>query len=1059
MTPRIIVATLVALSMGASAQVTESAWVTFSYFDGLRATTRAMVQDVDENVWMGGQYVTRYDGLRFVTFTDSVHFDLHSVDALLATRDSTIWAGAASGLLQYSHGTWHELTPSPILPSTRVTCLLEDRLGRIWVGTDLGLSVLENGIWRIEASGRTGRIVDLLEDNAGAIWVADPFGLSRFFAGAWETYPATGVSSISAITQDPNGILWIATETAGLFRFDPSLPWENVRDAKSRPSNARDVLADSDGFVWLATNEGVASYDPGTSTWQFYGVADGLTHPRVEGIFQTTDGALWFWDGFGDVSRFDKSTWQLFEFENLESAMAIAEEPGTHAMWCSTQAGMHLYSNGAWRHFEDVFGSPVDCSFGAPFEACDRVRSGVVDRSGKLRVGSQYHGVGTFSPSDSTFHFAATCDSISPYTVGSLFEEDSTVGTAIWFGTRQGLGRLDFADSSCSVIPKEVFGESGGVSSILRQRSTGDLWIGTTSGLAVQHSDGWVSLGPPDIPSDLVADVLETRSGEMWVATLNKGIARQTGSTWIVYDMNNGLVANLVRSLAEDSHGAIWVGSQGGVNRFYGGEWGGYHRNSLLAGANSVISASPNRLWFGTLNGMSLHQPDYVPPQTIITSPTHTVSGSRAQTVVFTVGFKETASEAQFSFSLDGAPWSAWSSTSFWADSSLSDTPPDHPHTLAVRAKDEIGNVDPTPAVATFTIDAIPPSPLITAPVAGSSMRGTAIIKAIVIDSRFKADSVWVRAAGVGSWTLRDATLLSSSSAPARDTLLVSWDTRPFLDGPYELRVAVTDSLGLTGSAIVPLIVDNIPPGSEITSPASVRASGGDVFTTNQEVHLYFPPGFFKDGAVVSIVPSANADVPDTQPSGAVRAMGGYKISWDGEVNRDRNGVPRKAARLELSYAEASISAGIPCLYVSANDTTWTPVGGSVEEGSQHISVNMSQSGRYALYLEPRALIGAATLADLSFSPRVFSPTGTYADREVSIGFTLGRPAPVTVRVYSRAGSLIKEVASGTAMNTGANIVRWNGRDRREKPVPDGLYLVTVQALGHTERKTIAVVK
>jgi flagellar hook assembly protein FlgD len=44
-------------------------------------------------------------------------------------------------------------------------------------------------------------------------------------------------------------------------------------------------------------------------------------------------------------------------------------------------------------------------------------------------------------------------------------------------------------------------------------------------------------------------------------------------------------------------------------------------------------------------------------------------------------------------------------------------------------------------------------------------------------------------------------------------------------------------------------------------------------------------------------------------------------------------------------------------------------------------------------------------------------------------------------------------------MGAGANLVRWDGRDRSGAYVADGIYLVTVEALGETRRNTLAVVK
>ena len=44
-------------------------------------------------------------------------------------------------------------------------------------------------------------------------------------------------------------------------------------------------------------------------------------------------------------------------------------------------------------------------------------------------------------------------------------------------------------------------------------------------------------------------------------------------------------------------------------------------------------------------------------------------------------------------------------------------------------------------------------------------------------------------------------------------------------------------------------------------------------------------------------------------------------------------------------------------------------------------------------------------------------------------------------------------------MPPGANLAHWDGRDREGSIVTDGLYLVTVEALGQTRTSTLAVVR
>jgi hypothetical protein len=101
---------------------------------------------------------------------------------------------------------------------------------------------------------------------------------------------------------------------------------------------------------------------------------------------------------------------------------------------------------------------------------------------------------------------------------------------------------------------------------------------------------------------------------------------------------------------------------------------------------------------------------------------------------------------------------------------------------------------------------------------------------------------------------------------------------------------------------------------------------------------------------------------------------------------------------------------------------------------------------------------GGAALSDLSFTPRVFSPRGGYASARLGIGFTLGRRGAVTVRVYNRAGRLMREVMAGRTLEPGANLVWWDGRDSGGGVVEDGLYVVTIEALGQSRKNALAVV-
>jgi hypothetical protein len=514
-------------------------------------------------------------------------------------------------------------------------------------------------------------------------------------------------------------------------------------------------------------------------------------------------------------------------------------------------------------------------------------------------------------------------------------------------------------------------------------------------------------MGEDGLANDSVSAIVEDSSGNMWFGTVSGGVSRYDGVCWATYTTEHGLASNSIGAILEDSSGS---------------------------------------LWFGTSGGISEHEPDRVAPQTVIWPKPPLLTSSTIQTIAFTAAHGEYGG-IRFSHSFDGSAWSDWLLASAWTGGGL----PDGDHEFEVTARDEVGNVDPTPAIFTFEVDATPPVSVIVSPAFGEAVRDSITIQGSAADARFGRYSIDVRPMGSAVWEV-----LVASDSPVADGVLGGWNTAVIPDGEYELRLSVSDTLGLTGAALVRVEVDNEPPWAWEMSPVPVSAStGGDVYTTSREVHLYFPPRALDRDALVSAVAAGEASIPDTLPGGAQMVLPGYDISWEGAELA-------KQATLEMALGEEVAQRDprdVLALYVLSEGEDWQRLGGTVAPDGASISAAIDREGTYAVYSDSGGPASGGGLSAVSFTPRVFSPAGGFANTEVAISFTLGRAGPVTARVYNRAGRLVSELASSLQMNAGANVVRWDGRDGDGTQVPDGLYLVTVEALGETQVQTLAVVR
>lgn len=137
-----------------------------------------------------------------------------------------------------------------------------------------------------------------------------------------------------------------------------------------------------------------------------------------------------------------------------------------------------------------------------------------------------------------------------------------------------------------------------------------------------------------------------------------------------------------------------------------------------------------------------------------------------------------------------------------WSTSTL----PDGPHTLTVKAYDEVGNV--STASITVIVDNRGPTLSFTAPQA-QLLRG--IVPVQVTATTYVAPVTKVE-------FVVDSTLFHTAlSAP----YTASWDTRTRPDGTYILRARGYDTLGRMGSVGMIVEVDNTAPTVSLTSPAA----------------------------------------------------------------------------------------------------------------------------------------------------------------------------------------------------------------------------------------------
>lgn len=163
--------------------------------------------------------------------------------------------------------------------------------------------------------------------------------------------------------------------------------------------------------------------------------------------------------------------------------------------------------------------------------------------------------------------------------VKSIFAE----GNAVWVGTSGGVVRYDTATDNYKLYDNTNGLLSNGVFYVGRIK--GQLAVGTYGGglsFLDEKTGQWKHYNIPQGLGDaFVYDVIETKTGDVWIATWSganriRGGALDDRSKWDLYTVDNtkgGLPNDWVYGLAEGKNGEIWLATEGGMARFVEGKW------------------------------------------------------------------------------------------------------------------------------------------------------------------------------------------------------------------------------------------------------------------------------------------------------------------------------------------------------------------------------------------------------------------------------------------------------------------------------------------------------
>ena len=590
--------------------------------DGAPSGIETIAQTLDGYIWLGTDNgLVRFDGRSFERYHPSSGEDLHpgTIVALLATPDGGLWIGYAmpgASFLKAGHnvnfGAREGLTHGSINEFAR------DQSGTIWASSYAALWRLERSRWEkvdTDWGFPADQALGVFIDSRDTVWVGS--GRQVFFLRRGSKHfelAFTQQDSSYHFAEASDGSVWVALQDSAQIRKIAGPDGKLIQRTDSYHYSWPDILFDSDGSLWIATDtQGIfrvptppdvdAAALTAPSTIQHFSTSDGLTGDNTYKLLRDREGGIWSFSNKG-LDHFRPTALTVVDLPpDWFDLYRIAIVPsGPHSVLAVDKSIVEIDGSGAIHHKAAV--KQVTCAYRDPqgtiwiggWDGLWRytskglvavrlpdgldpglhlVQTMTMDQHGGLWVSFLHTGFMYFADDHWTkpaFPSAAVHDP-------GLFAYTDSKG-AVWFGLDH--NRVDVLSGSEQIrYGPETGVDVDDVTAIYE--AGGRVWLGGKTGVDFQEHGRFRPLRlAGDSAIEAVSGIVQTTSGDLWInqatgvlriaaAEIDKAIRDpRYGAQYLLYNYLDGLTdaASQIRpnpTLIQTENGRLYVATRSGL--------------------------------------------------------------------------------------------------------------------------------------------------------------------------------------------------------------------------------------------------------------------------------------------------------------------------------------------------------------------------------------------------------------------------------------------------------------------------------------------------------------
>jgi ligand-binding sensor domain-containing protein len=357
------------------------------------------------------------------------------------------------------------------------------------------------------------------------------------------------------------------------------------------------IIQAKDGYIWMATKVGLVRFD-GVSFTIFGSKPGELNDRELNQLVEAPDGVLWVAQVAGGIASFKDGSFKRYTTaDGLPSnAISSLDVDRDGNLWIGTPEGACRYSHGTFTTFTEKDGL-----------------------SGRSVIVNAASATGVVVSAGGRLHRF----------INGRFVVDGTLasgqdGGALWIVYEDAvLVRLKDG------VATRYTRAQGVPTNILMVLDTPDgaSWVAAIGGLYRWVEDRFAAVtsvgGEPITGSSLLMD----KEGSLWLGTSADGLVRFRLQPLVTIGREDGLPANIVQSVVEDSQGRVVVGAQNGLAILQAGrsETIRQYPGGSIARVYSLAEDPRGRLWIASETQLLLMQGARLAPHPLWTPSAHQI--------------------------------------------------------------------------------------------------------------------------------------------------------------------------------------------------------------------------------------------------------------------------------------------------------------------------------------------------------------------------------------------------------------------------------------------------